>query len=220
MRTFTIDKEPYEEGEEFYSNDSLTIKDNSTICLIGCNGSGKSTVVKTMIEHAEHIYDSPYKGLENILSDAPEKPTVAYVDFDKKTDQCSSEEKFFRQAGILSFSSTGEGIIQRYGRTLEQLGNYIRSHKDTELYIFFDDCDAGTSIDMINDITNVVRFVTKDCKQRNINYHIILTANSYELCRYAPCVSVHDFSEKTFASYEEYKDFVLDSRAIKEQRYK
>lgn len=72
MRTFTIDKEPYEVGEEFYSNDSLTIKDNSTICLVGCNGSGKSTVVTTMIEtlrseHAEHIYDSPYKGFENIL---------------------------------------------------------------------------------------------------------------------------------------------------------
>lgn len=48
----------------------------------------------------------------------------------------------------------------------------------------------------------------------------IFAANSYELCRTFKCVDCNTLKEKTFPSYEEYKQFVLSSRKRKDERNK
>ena len=116
--------------------------------------------------------------------------------------------------------STGENIIRRFGKGLQVLGNWIRENKGKKLFIFFDDCDAGTSIDMINDIKDVFDLIIEDCKRNSIEYYMILTSTSYEMCKDLNCISVIDFKPTKFKTYESYKKFVLKTRAEKEKRYK
>ena len=105
-----------------------------------------------------------------------------------------------------------------YGKHVQFLGTVLRSIKNKKVIIFFDDCDAGTSIDMIADIKAVFKWIEQDCIKNNLEYYIILTANSFELCKDYDCISVHNFTHKTFKTYNAYKNFVLKSRELKDKR--
>ena len=222
---FKIEKSPYEDDVKIFSKGSIEITDNSIICLVGCNGSGKSTVMSSIKRQLKikQIKLELYAGLFEAMSGLSggklyDRDDAAYFDFDKETDNQSTDmQMIFNKAG-LAYSSTGEGIIQRYGRLIQLIGTTIREGKYKELYFFFDDCDAGTSIDMIQDIKYVINLIKDDCEKRGITYHFILSANSYEMCKDFDCISVHNFTHKKFRSYESFKKFVLRSRAIKDKR--
>lgn len=220
MQEFRIPSYYYDEDRKLFENEKLVLEDNSITCLIGCNGTGKTTIVKeieaTIRRRNAYEIRGKYMDFRGCFKDEEYNDEI-YLSFNKHSKFVNSEQDALINTGLLSCSSTGEGVLHRYGMTLPTLGDEIRNpkNKGKKLYLFFDDCDAGTSIDMIQDIKDVFNLIINDCKQNEITYYIILTANSYEMCKDADCISVHNFEHKKFNSYEEYKQFVLESRAIK-----
>ncbi len=232
MRNFIIPKKPYD--TQMFAKSKLELNENTISCFVGCNGSGKTTIIDFIIDKLRHdgareIKVSAYQNLENafkesfgdVKDDHKDTSKDLYVIFNKNSEFASSQEDYFKMKATVCFSSTGEGLMHRFGRVLAVLGSEIRNenNKGKSLFIFFDDCDAGTSIDMINDITSVFNLITTDCIKNNITYYIVVTANSYELCKDVDCISVHDFKHLKFDSYESYRKFVLRSRKKKNKRY-
>jgi len=226
-----ITKDPYYEGDYIFDNDLLELKENSITCFVGCNGSGKTTLLHRIRDYLKkdcktneikhdfygHAFD---KAVKILFDEDDSEPDLYFLDFDKDSNVTYTESDYFMNAAGIAYSSTGEGIVDRLGKNMQLLGSTIKDLHDTKLIIFFDDCDAGTSIDMINEIKNVLKHIINTCKKQNITYYILLTSNSYEMARDLNCVSVHDFSEQHFKDYEDYKQFVLKSRERKNKRFK
>lgn len=225
MKRFNIPSYPYEEDRKMFTKNILTLQDNTISCFVGCNGSGKSTAlyfIKRQLEkRGAYELKGKYLDLRGVFKEEKYNNEVI-MSFDKKSETFNNEEESIFKRILTNNLSTGESICNRFGDKLALLGDAIRKpeNKGKSFYIFMDDCDAGTSIDMINDIKSVFDLIIKDCKQNEITYYIILTANSYELCKDVDCISVHDFQHKKFTSYENYKEFVLKSRQFKEQELK
>ena len=221
-----IDKNPFGERQMF-TKGYLEFPDcGGVFCLVGCNGSGKSTVmdyVKRWLEK-EKAYEikGRYLDLRGAFGEKVEYSNYAYFNFDKHAIVADDEMDLLHQRFGVGYSSTGEGIMERLGNGLSRLGDWVRDKKNSgkHLIVFFDDCDAGTSLDMIGDIKKVVSLIVKDCTEHGIVCTFILSANSYEMCKGYECIDVWDFKKVEFLDYEDYKKFVLRSRARKEKSYK
>lgn len=221
---FIINKCPYVENQQVFLKKKLELQPNTISCFVGCNGSGKTALIKEIQNNicekfkAREISSDFYRSaFADIFGKDKKETSCYYISFDKRTKISSSPDDYFKNAMRENMESTGENIISRLGNQLQKLASIISSQKlkDKKLFIFFDDCDAGTSIDMINDIKDVFSLVTNDCKRNNIEYYIVITANSYEMCRDLDCISVQDFKHKTFKSYETFKKFVLKTKDVK-----
>ena len=241
---FYIPRNPYDSKTgNLFKKSSLELEESSSgsvYCLVGCNGSGKSTIIEFMQQQLKKSGAFQIRGrfgdfnaFQRMFEDkqAEEADTgVAFYSFDKHTNDAHSEEDSLLSSMFEGFSSTGEGIIQRLGKGLSLIHGYITKPKvesasPLSLWIFFDDCDAGTSIDMIRDIKKVLKLIKRDCVAAGITLTVVLSANSYEMCRTDPdsdldiiCINAWDFSRVEFGSYEEYCEFVLKSRKQKEVR--
>lgn len=223
---FKIEKNPYGDRQLFV-NDTITLEPNTISCIVGCNGSGKTTLIYWIKENLDKLeavdvgVGYPHRGMKNSDLDFTKKENY-YLDFSKRTDDSKDGFDWMMLKANVAYSSTGEGITYRLGRSLERLGKAVADPelKGKNLFIFFDDCDAGTSLDKIVEIKSVVDLIANDCAQRGINYYIILTANSFEMCRDLDCISVHDFKHIKFTDYEDYKRFVLESAVNKEHSFK
>lgn len=222
---FEIERRPYD--RELFTKDTLELNPNTITCLVGCNGSGKTTLVFEIkhrldkLEAVDVCVGYPHKGIHNDELDFAKKEYF-YADFSKKTDDSKDGFDWMMLKANVAYSSTGEGISYRLGRTLERLGRAVHDPelKGKSLFVFFDDCDAGTSLDKIVEIKDVFNLIAEDCQKQGINYYIVITANSFEMCRDIDCISVHDFKHLKFTDYEEYKNFVLESAVNKEHSYK
>ena len=53
-----------------------------------------------------------------------------------------------------------------------------------KIFILIDDADAGTSIDVITEIKDIIALIYNDCIQNHLSFYIVLTANSYELTHF------------------------------------
>lgn len=229
---FKVDKKPYDD-RELFTKDSFELKPNTISCFVGCNGTGKTTAInyiedalknKNAEELKNEVYPEFVKAMRSVAGE--EKPKnkdkLFYINFSKHTKNAKSELDSFLTDASVAFSSTGEGVSYRLGKTLELLGRSVTklANKDATLFIFFDDCDAGTSLDKIVEIKDVIYMVADHCKSCNITYYIVLTANSFEMCKDLDCISVHNFEHLKFTDYDEYKKFVLDSADIKNKSFK
>lgn len=226
---FEIEREPYQEGDKLFKKKVLELEPNSISCFVGCNGTGKTTLIREIKDNLRKLkaqeikadfYHNAFGGIFSDLRGKKEKQSdIVYLDFDKRTDTSFRENDYFINAGIVATSSTGEGVVSRFGRHLQVIGNVVRSLKDKTIFIFFDDCDAGTSIDMIQDIKDCFQLIMYDCIKNNNTFYIVLTANSFEFCKDLDCISVHDFKHKQFKTYNQFKKFVLNSRKLKDKRF-
>ena len=225
---FEVPKKPYDE-EKFYNKTQLEIKPNTITCLLGCNGSGKTTLTRIIVENLEKYEHAKniklgYLDLSGLLG--KKESNVHYCVFDKHSNTCKDEGDYYIQCAISNTISTGEDIVNRFGNILSKIGKTIHDiswQKDKDkptLFLFFDDCDAGSSIDNIMEIKDIFKIIASDCEKWGITYYILFTANSYELCREFDNLSVHDFKPVKITTYESFKRFVLKSRKIKDKRFK
>lgn len=224
---FEVPKKPYDE-EKFYAKKELEIKSNTITCLLGCNGSGKTTLIHIIVENLRKYENAKevklgYIDFSFLLN---EKPTnVHYCIFDKHANTCKDEGDYYKQCAISNTISTGEDIVNRFGNVLGKIGKTIHDiswQKDKDkptLFLFFDDCDAGSSIDNIMEIKKMFKMIASDCEKWKITYYIIFTANSYELCKEFDNISVHNFKPVKITTYDSFKRFVLKSRNIKDKRF-
>lgn len=83
-----------------------------------------------------------------------------------------------------------------------------------------DAIDSGLSIDNIIDVKKYLfDKVIQDCKKDGIDAYIIAAANEYELTNGEQCFDVYNGKYIKFADYNEYAEFIMQSRRNKEKRY-
>lgn len=219
MRKFKLERDYYEEGEKIFKKSNIVIKPGVTV-LVGCNGAGKTTLLK-QIEHALKV--------EKI-------PCVKYDNLHEGASNAVSEAVFFEDFGLvaqLMCSSEGENISLNVGMFATKLRKFIKTGKtksrlsilhennddneSNERWILFDAIDSGLSIDNIMEIKDLFNLIIEDGVGKDV--YIIVSANAYELARGEQCFDVYNGKYITFSNYEDYRNFILKSREIKNQRY-
>lgn len=228
MKKIKLDKEPFEDGRILFDEEELEIEENTVTCIVGCNGSGKTTLLNYIQNsfggEATNLVFRATDEIGRIFgasSKDDELQPIVFARFDKNVDPKSLKNEWIYGARKM-MSSTGEYISDRLGRVVGIIGSAtrIKGIEDKELYLFFDDCDAGTSIDMIGEIKNVFETISKDLKKRGIKHYIILSANSFEMAKGLDCVDATTLKHMSFDDYEAFKAFVIESRKEKDERMK
>ena len=204
-----IAKDYWDEGFDLFPKDELDLQPGITV-LVGCNGSGKSTLL-SQIRH--HCMESgiPYKGYDN-LSDggSNSKQAAGYLG---NMDLLAN----------LVCSSEGEEMMMNISNFAGSVGNFIHNKLDAkvihkEFFIIFDATDSGLSIDNIIEFKKFCKLVIDDCSTKDV--YIIVTANGFEMARGSRCLDVTTFEYVDFKDYEEYRNFVIETRNKKDERNK
>lgn len=108
------------------------------------------------------------------------------------------------------------------GKFAGRLGNFVRNHSDAKtLVVTMDALDSGYSIDNVVEAKELLfKTVLKDCESKGIELYIFVTANAYELASGEKCFNPIKGEYISFENYEKYRKYVLDTRKIKDKRYK
>lgn len=229
-KEFQLKKDYYDERYELYKKETITINPGITV-LVGCNGTGKTTLI--------HQIQSQLKK-EDI-------PCISFDNLCDGWSKAISNAAFFEDFHFVATavcSSEGENIVMNIGNLAIRLGNFIKTGKDNgrenrlqeaferllkdditeekeipnERWILLDAIDSGLSIDNIVDVKEyLLKAILEDYKDGDV--YIIVSANEYEMARGEQCFDVHNGEYVIFADYEEYRDFILNSRRWKDKRY-
>ena len=206
MRKFVVDRDYNDMGCNIFKKKTITINEGVTV-LVGCNGMGKTTLIKQIIQKLE-------------------KDDIPVVSFDNLKDGGSrAREKFAFYGDITSlatsfFSSEGENIYLNIGKFASRIARFAKDNTEanaSEMWIFFDAIDSGLSVDNIVEVKEQL-FNTIIKTNPNITTYIVVSANEYELARNANCFDVYNGEYIQFKNYEEYRDFILNSRKTKDSR--
>ena len=227
-RKFKLWTDPYDAGMEIFRKKNITIEPGVTV-LVGCNGIGKSTML--------HCIEEQLK-----------KEGIPYIHFDNLHDggkNSISEASFmgdFKFMATAATSSEGENIMMNINKLAERIGNLVRTgkdgsmenqianifksfHKDSpqtetesnERWILLDAIDSGFSVDNIVDLKE---FLFKTILKHNFEkeIYIIISANEYEMANGEMCFDVYNGEHITFDGYNDYRNFILNSRKDKDKR--
>lgn len=225
-------RDPYDAGFTPTKPKEIELQQGLTV-LVGCNGAGKTTLLMNIKEECKinkvpcHLFDNLHDGgnssvLGSILG--------GYKEFE--TDNLSF-------GASLWTASEGEGIKMNISRQSSLYKEFLktgyfrtktnkfllslRDDKDNEItdnkrVLLFDATDSGMSIDSVCEIKGLFNLVLEDAKKDNKELYIIIAANEYELARGEQCFDVNDGKYLTFSDYEDYRNFILNSRKKKEKR--
>jgi len=210
MRKFTLEKDYYGEGKNIFSKKSAAIEPGLTV-LVGCNGSGKTTFLLAVKEHLKRE-EIPYLFYDNLRDGG---------------DTARQKAGFFGDISFLATAicaSEGENISMNIGRFAYQIGveidKYINGRKrPQEIWILIDAADSGLSIDNVREMKQYLfSFIMEDCKKVGIKPYFLVSANEYELVRGEQCYDVARCEYVEFKAYDEYANFIMESRKRKERR--
>lgn len=202
-REFKIPRDPYCMGYKVYKKTMIEIKSGLTV-LVGCNGAGKST----LLIHIKELL---------------KEEKIPFISFNNLTDGGSNSKDHAGFIGDFVFlataleSSEGEEIILNLGKFAKKTGEFIRDNKNKEeLWILLDAADSGLSVDNVIDLKGLFNLIIKDKPDSDI--YILISANEYELARKEKCFDVQNGKYVTFSDYEDYRNFVLETRKEKDRR--
>ena len=202
-RDFEITRDYYDEGKFLYKKDRITLYPRLTV-LVGCNGAGKSTLLKQIKRQLD-------------------KDDIEYYSYDNKDDGRFARDKAlqsgdFSTLSALCFSSEGEETVVKMNNVAFGIGNYVRTNNQDQLWILLDAIDSGISIDNILDFKDLFNTVIEDFKYKEV--YIIVSANTYEMCKDENCFDVQNGVYRSFVNYDDYKKFILDSSKFKHKALK
>lgn len=234
MININIIKNPYGLGSTTINKSTITLEPGLTI-LTGCNGAGKTTLINNIKEQAEndnipcHLYDNLTDGKNSFGYLMGGYTDVPGDGVDTAIALCSSSEgeqikiNLGRQSTLFSeFINTGEFKNSRYrlGKVLKGLTNteFESKSSSNKRILLFDASDSGVSIDAICEFKELFYKVIDAATKNNVEMYIIIAANEYELCRNEKCFDVIHGEYISFKDYEDYREFILNSRKEKEKR--
>lgn len=203
-KTFTVRKEPYDEGHPFYKKSRFTIDEGVTV-LVGCNGSGKTTLMMMMKEY---------------LRNKDEKTVI--LEYNDVIDGRSNgiNRSFYENSidftAELFCSSEGERIYLNVGSFIGKIGRTVRRTDRKNIWVFLDGVDSGMSIDKVIEFRAFLHELPK--MQPDRHFYFIVSANAFELARGEKCLDVANMKFMKFSNYEKYMKFVLASREQKDRR--
>lgn len=205
MYKFKIIKNYYQEGN-LYKKDYVEIKEGLTI-LVGCNGSGKTTMIRQMKEQLRDDKNADILEFNNLTQGGDNKISE-FVFYGKYED-----------ATLRLLSSEGENIYYNIGEIIRKIGRTIHKKEKEKLFIFLDAIDSGLSIDYCAELIDVIKeIIIPDAEESGVNIYIIASTNTYELARGNECLDVQNCKYRTFRGYEYYRKFILRSREYKNKR--
>ena len=232
-RKFTLHKRYYGEEYDLYKKKTITIKDGVTV-LVGCNGAGKTTLLHQIKDNLkkENIpvlsFDNLKEGGHNAISSAAFYNDFAFMG----TAMASSEGENIVMnisklaSGLREFIKTGESrkssdkLSKAFAKAM--WGNDAENEEKEvakERWLLLDAIDSGLSVDNIVDIKEYLFKTILADADPDVAIFIVVSANEYEMARGENCFDVYNGKYIKFKDYEEYRQFILDSKEIKEKRY-
>lgn len=199
MRKIKLWKDPYNTGYSVCDKEELELVPGVTV-LVGCNGSGKTTILNNIYEHLK----------------TNKIPTLRYNNLTDNNPEDNIKNMVLRYT-----SSEGENISINLGTMLSKIKSFMKSETESnERWLLLDAVDSGYSIDNIIDLKGVFELIIRDAESLNIDFYIIISANEYELVDNSNCLDVTTGEYIKFKDYKEYKDFILATRTKKNNRFK
>ena len=204
---FEIIRNYYNEKEYIYNKKIIEFEEGLTV-LVGCNGSGKSTLLHQ-------------------IKDLCKKENIPCYYFDNLTEGGSGARSKASFYGDFSFlaqslcSSEGENINLNICNSASKIGNFVNKNEKTDkIFILLDAIDSGLSIDYVIELKkDLFKTILSDTLRKGIETYIIVSANEYEMARNEKCFLIPDMTYKTFKNYDEYRNFIIESRNKKNKRY-
>lgn len=210
--------DPYDQNFSICKKKEIEIQPGITI-LTGCNGIGKSTILHN---------------IKNVLE--KENIPVFFYDNQKGNKFINNDANFM--ASLLTYSE-GEKISLNLKRIMPELIYFIKNGKlnnnyinllgfmspknndniTNERWILFDAIDSGYSIDNIIEIKNLFKLMINDANDLNKKLYIVSSSNEYELTCDMNCFDIIEGEYIKFKDYEDYKNFILNTRNKKDKRY-
>lgn len=205
-RQFTLNNDWYGEDDfNIFKKKKITIKSGLTV-LVGCNGAGKTTLLK-QIEQSLKSKDIPVM-LHNNKSDG-----------ERELKSRAALYGDFNIVAKLMMSSEGENIVNVMGEIARKMGDFTRRNGNSkELWFMFDAVDSGLSVDNILEIKEkLIPIVFESNTDKDV--YFLISTNAYEFARGENCFDVINGEYIKFSNYEEYRDFILNSKEQKLERY-
>lgn len=223
-RKINLWENPYGNGNIFEKK-SIVFNPGVTV-LVGCNGIGKTTLINNIISSLKEE-KIPYISFDNLRDGGDEARRKALndeVDYGfVATSMCSSEgENIAMNIGKFAFKI---GQFIRYGKKNDRLSELVKIIsgnvdeevcKSNERWILFDAIDSGLSIDNIDDVKELFTTILSDNMDKDV--YIIVSANGYEIADNENCLDVVSGKFLRFFTYDEYKEFILETSREKERR--
>ena len=205
-REIPLHRDYYDLGFNMYKKNKIKLKTGVTV-LCGCNGTGKTTLLRQLREYLK-------------------KERIPHIYFDNLTDGGQNARQ---KAGALqdfkflipaTLSSEGENIIMNIERLSYKIGGFIAngSIDSSVRWILLDAVDSGLSVDNICELKEDLFKTIFKYDGDKYDIYIVVVANEYEMARGEQCFDVYNGKYITFENYEEYRDFVLKSRELKNKR--
>ena len=198
-----IHKDPYGEWELF-AKSMITINPGLTV-LVGCNGSGKTTIMRTISRYLREK-DVPYIEFNN-LSDGGQRIASRSIFYGDVTTAASA-----------MCSSEGERINIALNDFIRSLGRFVNRNRGMkEIWVLIDALDSGYSIDNIVEFKEFVKdTLFTDTKDQDV--YVVVTCNQYEVAEGEDCIDVQSCEHVKIGTYEEYREFILETRKKKDEK--
>lgn len=212
-------RDPYDMGFNTTKPSKITIEPGVTI-LVGCNGAGKTTLMHN-------------------IKDQLRKEKTSYMEFNNLIDGNHTAMDFATRRGDIAMTATmmtsseGENILHSLTPIICQSAKFIKTGKSSlaknelfesniptnERWFFFDAIDSGCSIDNIIELKRLFELMKETAKENDVDLYIIVSANSYEMAHDMNCFDIIAGKYISFTDYNDYKQFILNTRKKKDKRY-
>ena len=224
-------RDPYAAGFSPTKPKEIDIQPGLTV-LVGCNGAGKTTLLLNIKEHCKNndipclYYNNLRDGGSNAMGSL-----FFHGDYEGGADLFSSSEgegikinigmrsskyKEFIQNGYINDSKYR--LARAFARYDENDYDEAEIVESKDRVFLFDAVDSGLSVDSVVEVRGLFDLMLEDNKDLDRNIYIVIAANEYELARNTDCFDVNNGKYIRFSDYEEYRNFIIKSRAIKEKR--
>lgn len=220
-------RDPYDAGFSTCRKKQIEINSGVTV-LVGCNGSGKSTLlhnIKSELKKEDipvFYYDNEKDGGNNSISESIFYGNLSFT----ATALCSSEGENISlnlskiASKLRKFVETGDNgdRFNALVKTLALKDDNEENNVSNERWILLDAMDSGYSIDNVIEMKSLFDLIIEDAKNFDVELYIVISSNEYELAHECDCFDVTEGKYAKFASYEDYKKFILHTREKKDRR--